>query len=143
MLRQRKQDEAPNIQLALIICAQGAVREKLVSSALKCGLSPICCSNLVEARTLLPQDNFTVVMCSEGLRDGDFRAVVREVRKSNAHTPVVVFGQSHDWDSYLKALGAGAYDYIVCPPNPAEVERVMWQVLADTIGARKASPPAL
>ena len=132
----------PNIDLALIICKQGADREKIVASALKCGLSPICCSNLEEARTLLPQEEFRMVLCSEALRDGDFRAVLREVQKSNAHTPVIVFGRSYDWDSYLKALGAGAYDYIVCPPNPPEAERIIWLALADTIGSEKASHAA-
>ncbi len=129
----------PNIDLALIICNQGPDREKIVAAALKCGLSPICCSNLEEARTLLPQEEFRMLLCTEALQDGDFRAVLREVQKSNSYTPVIVFGRSYDWDSYLKALGAGAYDYIVCPPNPLEVERIIWLALADTIGSEKTA----
>jgi len=129
----------PNIELALIICNLGPDREKVVAAALKCGLSPICCSNLEEARTLLPQESFKMVLCGEALRDGDFRAVLREVQKSNSYTPVIVFGHSYDWDSYLKALGAGAYDYIVCPPNLLEVERIIWLALADTIGSEETA----
>lgn len=129
----------PNIDLALIICNQGADREKIVASALKCGLSPICCSNLEEARTLLPQEDFRMVLCTEALKDGDFHAVLREAHKSDVHTPVIVFGRSYDWDCYLEALGAGAYDYIVCPPNPRELERIIWLALADTIGSGTTS----
>lgn len=129
----------PNIELALVVCNQGRDREKIVASALKCGLSPICCSNLEEARTLLPQEEFRMLLCTEALRDGDFRAVLREVQKSNSCAPVIVFGRSSDWDSYLQALGAGAYDYIVCPPNPLEVERIISLALADTIGSEKTA----
>jgi len=45
----------PNIDLPLIICNDCEDRLKIITSALKCGLSPICRSNLGEARTLLPQ----------------------------------------------------------------------------------------
>ena len=83
-----------------------------------------------------------MVLCSEALRDGDFRAVLREAHKSDSHMPVIVFGPSYDWDSYLKALGAGAYDYIVCPPNPMEVQKIIWSALADTIGCENASAAA-
>lgn len=132
----------PNIDLALVICNPGADRENIVASTFKCGLSPICCSNLDEARFLLPQAEYRVLLCSEALRDGDFRAVIRELHQLNLHVPVIVFGRSYDWDSYLKALAVGASDYVVCPPNPIEVERILWLALADTIGAGQASAAA-
>ncbi|MBZ5659610.1 MAG: response regulator [Acidobacteriia bacterium] len=127
----------PNIELALIICEPGEDRQRIVASALKCGLGPICCSNLKEARTLLPQEEFRLVFCKDILTDGDFRMVLREVKKSVAHPPVIVLSHSSDWDSYLKALGAGALDFIVCPPNPVEAEAIIWSALADTIGSEK------
>jgi DNA-binding NtrC family response regulator len=80
-----------------------------------------------------------MVLCSKGLSDGDFRAVITALSQANKHLPVIVFGRSYEWDSYLKALAAGAYDYIVCPPNPVEVERILLLVLADSIGAEKVS----
>lgn len=132
----------PNIDLALVICNQDGDREKVVESLLKCGLNPICCSNLQEARTLLPQEFFRVVLCKDFLSDGDFRAVLREVKNSNANTPVIVLSHSGAWDSYLKAIGAGAFDYIVCPPNPMEAETIIWTALADTIGVEKVAHAA-
>jgi DNA-binding NtrC family response regulator len=59
---------------------------------------------LEEARTILPQEEFRLVLCKDILADGDFRAALREVKKSMAHTPVIVLSHSADWDSYLKAL---------------------------------------
>ena len=132
----------PNIELALIICNQGEDRQRIAASALKCGLNPICCSNLEEARTLLPQEEFRLVLCKDILADGDYHVVLREVKKSIAHTPVIVLSHSTDWDSYLKALGAGALDFIVCPPNPVEAETIIWSALAETIVFEKASRAA-
>jgi DNA-binding NtrC family response regulator len=132
----------PNIDLALIVCNDGEDRQKVVASALKCGLSPICCSNLEEARILLPQEAFRVVFCQDNLADGDFRAVLREVKRSNPYTPVVVLSRNFDWDSYLKALGAGVFDCIACPPNRVEAERIIWLALADTIDFERASQAA-
>ena len=132
----------PNIELALVVCNQEEDRDKSAGVLLKCGLNPICCSNLQEARTLIPQGVFRMVLCKDFLSDGDFRAVLREVKKLNAHTPVIVLSHSTDWDSYLKALGAGASDYIVCPPNPVEAESIIWTALADTIETEKVSHAA-
>jgi two-component system, NtrC family, response regulator PilR len=132
----------PNVDLGLVICNEGEDREKVVIALLKCGLSPICCSNLREARTLLPQNRFRLVVCKENLTDGDFHAVLREVKKSGLQTPIIVLGNSTDWDSYLKALAAGAFEYIVSPPNPAEAQRIIWSALADTIDSEQASHAA-
>jgi DNA-binding NtrC family response regulator len=30
-----------------------------------------------------------------------------------------------DWDAYMRALSAGAFDYIACPPDTAEAERIL------------------
>jgi DNA-binding NtrC family response regulator len=123
----------PSHDFALVICDPGEDRENIVAALLKCGLGPICRSNLQEARTLLFQGTFRVVLCSDILSDGDFRAVLREVKKSTVHAPVIVLSHAADWDSYLKALGAGAFDFIVCPPHEAEAKRIIWSALADTV----------
>ena len=132
----------PNIELALIICDHGEDRQWIVASAHNCGLEPICCSNLKEARTLLPQEEFRLVFSQDILTDGDFYVVLREVKKSMALTPVIVLSHSPGWDSYLKALGAGAIDFIACPPNPVETETIIWAALAETIASEKVSSAA-
>jgi DNA-binding NtrC family response regulator len=129
----------PNIDLALVICDQEEDRQKVVGSLLKCGLSPICCSNVQEARTLLFQEAFRVVLCSDILSDGDFQAILREGKKSLDHAPVIVLSHVDEWDSYLKALAIGAFDSIVCPPDPVETERIIWFALTETIRTGKAT----
>lgn len=129
------------IDLALVICNQGEDREKAVAALLKCGLSPICCSNLQEARTLLCQEAFRVVFCADTLSDGNFRAVLRDVKKSTVHAPVIVLSHAADWHSCMKALRAGAYDYLVCPPDPAEAKGIICAALADTVVFDKTAHP--
>src|ERR1700686_791761 len=105
------------IDVALVICNPEEDRGEAVASLLRCGLGPICCSNLQEARALMCQEAFRMVLCSGILSDGDFRAALREVRKSAGHVPVMVLSHIAEWDPYLKALGAGAFDFIVCAPD--------------------------
>jgi DNA-binding NtrC family response regulator len=45
--------------------------------------------------------------------------------------PVVVLSRFAEWDHYLAALRAGAFDYIVCPPDPAETERIVRSAIGD------------
>lgn len=129
----------PNIGLALVICNQEDDRQKVVRSLLKWGLSPICCSTVQESRTQLFQKAFKVILCSDSLSDGDFQTVLTEIKKSLDHPPVIVLSRVDEWDSYLKALGAGAFDTIVCPPNPEETERIIWSALTENILTEKAA----
>ena len=69
-----------------------------------------------------------VVFCHETLPDGDFRSVVSVAKP----TPVVVLSRFAEWDHYVAALRAGAFDYIACPPDFAETERIVWSAIGHT-----------
>jgi DNA-binding NtrC family response regulator len=99
------------IDLALVICAEGNNRDKAVAALLSCNLNPICCSNLQEACTLLGQEPFGVVLCDARLPDGDYRAVLREVRKADKHARVIVLSQAAEWEFNLPAPEDEAFDY--------------------------------
>jgi DNA-binding NtrC family response regulator len=51
-------------------------------------------------------------------------------------TPVVVLSRFAEWDHYLAALRAGAFDYNACPPDSAETERIV----CSAIGNRRYNP---
>jgi DNA-binding NtrC family response regulator len=117
----------------LIICEEGERRQKIAAMASsKCGLNPVYCSSLAEARSLLFRSDFKVVLCHDNLPDGDFRAALKEVKRTAAQAPVIVLSRKAEWDAYLHALGAGAFDYILCPPAPVEAERILRCALADS-----------
>lgn len=120
-----------DVEPILVICAEGEHRERVVETIRECGLRPACCCSLKEALSLLDRQYFSVVFCNDTLPDGDFRALVNEPRKSSADVPVIILSRRADWDAYLTAIAAGAFDYITCPPDSAETKRILWSALSE------------
>jgi DNA-binding NtrC family response regulator len=61
---------------------------------------------------------------------------------STGGAPVIVLSHLADWDAYMRALSAGAFDYIACPPDPVETERILRLALAQNPPPRRASRTA-
>jgi DNA-binding response OmpR family regulator len=115
-------------KLVLIICVEGESRERIIVTSHKCGLGPVSCSTLDEARSLLTRQHFKIVFCNDNLPDGDFHDVIRKARS----IPVIVLSRLAEWEPYLVAINAGAFDYIACPPDPVEMERILWFALNES-----------
>jgi DNA-binding NtrC family response regulator len=113
----------------LILCADAECSEQMVAAVRRRGLEAICCSTLKEGRTLLSRRRFSLVLSSDTLPDGEARSVI----KLAGMMPVVVFSQRAEWDAYLDALNQGAFDYIACPPDSSETERIMGLALREAI----------
>jgi DNA-binding NtrC family response regulator len=87
----------------------------------KLGEIPIGCSSCEEAKNLLAQHHFKVVFCGDSLSDGEYAEVVKAAKS----VPVIVLSRFAEWDSYLPAMAAGAFDYIACPPFEPELGRIL------------------
>ena len=105
----------------LVISPEAHHHEKIGQAVQRCGLRSVYCTKIVEARSFLARQKVRMVFCHDTLPDGDFRAVVAVANP----TPVVVLSRFAEWDYYFAALRAGAFDYIACPPDPAETERIV------------------
>lgn len=70
-------------------------------------------------------NRFNLVLCSE--RAFDHLSQFAGARRMPI--PVVVASRLDDWDSYLKAMRKGAFDYVGCPPRRHEVEWVVRSIL--------------
>ena len=105
----------------LVISPEAHHHEKISQAVQRCGLRSMHCTKTVEARSFLAQQRVRMVFCHDTLPDGDFRAVVAVANP----TPVVVLSRFAEWDYYIAALRAGAFDYMACPPDPAEAERIV------------------
>ena len=125
---ERKEREMAGPNQVLVISPEKEHHEKITSAMNKCGLTSICCMKFDEARIFMDRENFGVVFCHETLPDGDFRGVVSAARP----IPVVVLSRFAEWDHYLDALRAGAFDYIACPPDSAETERILWSAIGNS-----------
>ncbi len=119
-----------NVTHVLVISPEKEHHEKITAAMNRCGLISVCCMKFDEARIFMDKEKFGVVFCHETLPDGDFRGVVSAARP----TPVVVLSRFAEWDHYLAALRAGAFDYIACPPDSAETERILRSAMGNARG---------
>lgn len=127
-----------NVEPVLIICNEGVSKARITATIQKCGLRQVQCSNVDDARSLLAGQMFSIVFCADILPDGDFRTVIAAAES----IPVIVLSRLAEWDAYIVALEAGAFDYIACPPDIAETERILTSALYETLRIRQTQQMA-
>jgi DNA-binding NtrC family response regulator len=126
----------------LIVSSDSLQCAQTVEIASRLGLQPVSCASLTDARALIHEQAFRFTLCSDNLPDCNLRTAVRVLTSSTGGAPVIVLSHLADWDAYMKALGAGAFDYIACPPDPVEAERILRLALAQNPPPRRASSTA-
>jgi len=131
-----------NTPQVLIVCPDVVQRESAVEIVRRIGLHAVTCASLTDARALVERHTFRFVLCNDELPDCNLRTSVRVLTASTGGVPVVVLSHLADWDAYLRALSAGAFDYIVCPPDPIEAERILRLALERQPPPRRASRTA-
>jgi DNA-binding NtrC family response regulator len=100
------------------------------------GLKSVNCASLWDARARVEEESFQLVLCGDDLPDCNLRTSVRVLASSTGGVPIVVLSRLADWEAYMRALNSGAFDYIACPPDPVEAERILRLALA------QSPPPA-
>jgi DNA-binding NtrC family response regulator len=113
----------------LIVSGEAAHQERIAKFVSLHGLRPVCCSGLNPAKSLLARERFSVAFCSDVLPDGHFRDVIKEARRSASEIPVIVVSRVAECDAYLKAIDAGAFDYIAFPDDIRETTRILKSAL--------------
>jgi two-component system, NtrC family, response regulator PilR len=126
----------------LIVSPDAAGRDKTSEIAESVGLQCVQCSSLTDARALIEGQTFSIVLCNDDLPDCNLRTAVRVLSSSTKGVPVIVLSHLADWDAYMRALNAGAFDYIACPPDPVETERILRLALSQTSTPRGAAQTA-
>jgi DNA-binding NtrC family response regulator len=126
----------------LIVSPDPLQCEKTDEIARSLGLQTIHCASLTDARGRIEKQAFQFVLCSDDLPDCNLRTAVSVLTSSTGGAPVIVISHLADWDAYMRALSAGAFDYIACPPEPIEAERILRLALAQNPPPRRASRTA-
>lgn len=122
----------------LVVAATPEDRENLARTIVGCGFRAVCCATLSEAASLLARRSISLVFCEDVLPDGNVRAVIR-----TTDIPVVVVSHRDDWDAFLSAMKAGAFDYVAIPPLlPNELRRLLWAALSETSRLHWVAQPA-
>lgn len=127
---------------ALIVSSDPFQREKIEEIARNLGLHSLSCASLTDARARIEEQAFQFVLCSDELPDCNLRTAVRVLTSSTGGAPVIVLSHLAEWDAYMRALSAGAFDYIACPPDPMETERILRLALAQNPPPYRASRTA-
>jgi DNA-binding NtrC family response regulator len=106
----------------LVLCpGDEESRGRIVATVRKCGVRPHSCSSYRQALALFEQRDLAAVFCSDMLEDVDYSVVIETAKP----VPVIVVSRFAEWDPYMAALRAGAFDYVACPPDIGEVERIL------------------
>ena len=127
---------------ALLVLESEDDRDTLVWMVAECGVQPMPCSTLREAKSLLPSHSIGLAFCEQQLSDGDYREFLGTVRSSQRPIPVVVCARELDLSLYLDAMELGAYDFIVGPYQKADVAWIVEGALWQVAGTRLEHPPA-
>lgn len=120
----------PTLPHALLAIGDEDDRETLRWLVAECGVQPMPCSTLQEAKTLLASHAIGLAFCDDRLSDGDYTDFLGAVRSSRRPMPVVVCSRQLDTSLYLDAMELGAYDFMVRPYTKDDVawivEGALW-----------------
>jgi DNA-binding NtrC family response regulator len=131
-----------NSYQVLIVSSDSRQCEQTEEIVRRLGLQAIRCASLTDAYALMEEQTFQLVFCGDDLPDCNLRTAVRILASMTRGAPVIVLSRLADWDAYIRALSAGAFDYIACPPEPVETERILRLALAQSPPPRSASRTA-
>jgi DNA-binding NtrC family response regulator len=137
----RQKDSASTLPSGLVVSPDDEVRQTLALSLGECGFASIFSSTVGEGRIALARREVFVVVSEEWLPDGSYVDMVNLIAQSCARIPVVVVSRIGDWPEYLRAVGAGAYDYVPYPPIRGELRRVIRSALTSRHNGSQLTMP--
>src|SRR5258708_21851806 len=101
----------------LIICSDSALGNKAAEIVRDMSLPSIICDSLTDARSLIEQQAFQLVLCDDELPDCNLRTSLKVLSAATGGISVIVLSHFAYLDAYMTALSARAFDYISCPPQ--------------------------
>jgi DNA-binding NtrC family response regulator len=116
--------------LNLMVVSQAIEIQQVFASTLaRRGVAPIVASTLSEAQTILRRHCIDLVFCSDELPEAGIGDLILQTFRPTARVPVVVFSRLDDQGRYLNFLEAGAFDYVLYPPNGIEIAMIVERAL--------------
>ena len=116
----------------LIACSEAENRQALLEVLSHCGLEAVLSASVREARRVLSRRGVGLVFCASHLKDGSFQDVLRTTEAAGEKIPVVVTSRVDNTSEYLEAMRSGAFDYVACPYQRSELERIVSRALQRT-----------
>jgi DNA-binding NtrC family response regulator len=102
----------------------------LASSLTQAGYEVRQASTVAAARAALREHSADVMLLDMLLPDGDGFSLLPEVAARAPELPVIILSSHHDPAAVVRALRAGAVDYLAKPPAPAELQAALQSAIA-------------
>jgi len=128
-LRSRPQSGTLNNPTVLVASSDEKVLQKLAEIVVQCGLATFLAFSVYESKRILNRREVCLVVCDDRLIDGKYDDILSETVQFVLKTPVIVVSPTGDWPDYLKALNAGAFDYLAYPPIPGDLPQSIYNAL--------------
>ena len=125
-IRYGKKSIAPT---ALVVSSDEDVVQELAEITEECGLAAFLAFTVGEGKRILEKKRVSVVVCDDRLIDGQYADILSETARLRLKTPVIVVSPTGDWSDYLKAISAGAFDYLAFPAIPGDLARTVHDAL--------------
>ncbi|WP_229262410.1 sigma-54-dependent transcriptional regulator, partial [Duganella guangzhouensis] len=126
----------------LVVDDEADLRELLELTLLKMGLDVDSAETLAQARALLADTEYQLVLTDMRLPDGLGLELVREVTAAWKNTPVAVVTAFGSADNAVVALKAGAFDYISKPVALDQLRLMVQSALRLNIGPAAVQAPS-
>lgn len=107
--------DVPAMASCLVVDDEADIRELLVLTLERMGLSVECASDVAEAQRKLEQREFALCLTDMRLPDGDGLELMRHIFQHRPGMPVAVITAYGSAENAVAALKAGAFDYLSKP----------------------------
>ena len=109
----------------------------LLKAIAQAGSVPLICHSFEQAQEVMKYEHIQIIICEDHLPRAAVQAILKLAKHRRRPIPVVISSRTGEWDEFLKALRQGAFDYLVLPPRPEEVRRVIELALAESRQVRE------
>ena len=117
------------VKNALIIDDEPDIRELLELTLNRMGIDTIAAANISEAHTLLKQQTYDLCLTDMRLPDGNGIELVEWIQKELPTLPVAVITAYGNMELAVKALKAGAFDFVSKPVDLAILRKLVESAL--------------
>ena len=119
-----------NFPNGLVVSSDEEMLQKLAEIMRQCSLPTFLAFTVGESKRIVDRHEISVVLCNDRLIDGSYQDILSVAKRSRARAPVIVVSRTGDWPDYLKAVSAGAFDYMAYPLLLGELPRAVRHALA-------------
>ncbi|MDX6765715.1 MAG: sigma-54 dependent transcriptional regulator [Candidatus Methylacidiphilales bacterium] len=105
------------LERILVLDDEDAVRAVMTDLLRELGYTPLAVATLQQARSLLKQDNYDLILSDVRLSDGNGLDFLQEAKQIQPQTRLVVMTGYGSLDSAVEAIRLGVFDYLLKPIN--------------------------